>query len=104
MLGDFEPSSPYQLSGLGLSIAEAHQQFLTRYQRQTENGLWHSLENDGYVYNQLIWHLEKAGKIGEIHQLLREETAEGGNGLTDGHKWVKARRDRGCQKRKNLSN
>ena len=80
ILGDFEPSSPYQLSELGLSIAEAHQQFLTRYQRQTENGLWHSLENDGYVYNQLIWHLEKAGKIGEIHQLLREETAEGGNG------------------------
>ena len=80
MLGDFEPSYPYQLSGLGLSISEAHQQLLTRYQRQIKNGLWHSLEDDGYIYNQLIWHLEKAEKIGEIHQLLREETAEGRNG------------------------
>ena len=70
----------YQLSGLGLSISEAHRQLLTRYQRQTKNALWHSLEDDGYIYNQLIWHLEKAEKRGEIHQLLREETAEGGNG------------------------
>ena len=70
----------YQLSGLGLSISEAHRQLLTRYQRQTKNALWNSLEDDGYIYNQLIWHLEKAEKIGEIHQLLREETAEGGNG------------------------
>ncbi|MCA2948313.1 NB-ARC domain-containing protein, partial [Microcystis sp. M109S1] len=74
------PERDYQLPGLGLSISEAHGQFLTRYQRQTKNGLWHSLEDDGYIYNQLIWHLEKAGKIAEIHQLLREETAEGHNG------------------------
>ncbi|MEA5533308.1 NB-ARC domain-containing protein [Crocosphaera sp. XPORK-15E] len=74
------PETDYQLSGLGLSISEAHGQLLTRYQRQTENGLWHSLEDDGYIYNQLIWHLEKAEKIAEIHQLLREETAEGDNG------------------------
>ncbi|MFM7279004.1 MAG: NB-ARC domain-containing protein, partial [Microcystis aeruginosa] len=74
------PERDYQLSGLGLSIREAHQQFLSRYQKQTKNGLWHSLEDDGYIYNQLIWHLEKAEKIEEIHQLLREETAEGGNG------------------------
>nr|NCT42252.1 trypsin-like serine protease [Microcystis aeruginosa G11-09] len=74
------PQADYQLPGLGLSITEAHQQLLSRYQRQTKNGLWHSLEDDGYIYNQLIWHLEKAGKIAEIHQLLREETAEGHNG------------------------
>ena len=74
------PERDYQLPGLGLSISEAHRQLLTRYQRQTKNGLWHSLEDDGYIYNQLLWHLEKAGKIVEIHQLLREETAEGGNG------------------------
>ena len=74
------PETDYQLSGLGLSISEAHQQFSSRYQRQTENGLWHSLEDDGYIYSQLIWHLEKAEKIAEIHQLLREETPEGANG------------------------
>ncbi len=33
-----------------------------------------------WVYNQLIWHLEKAKKIEEIHQLLREETSQGANG------------------------
>jgi hypothetical protein len=74
------PERDYQLPGLGLSISEANRQLLSRYQKQTKNGLWHSLEDDGYIYNQLIWHLEKAEKIGEIHQLLREETAEGNNG------------------------
>ena len=41
---------------------------------------WHSLADDGYIYNQLLWHLEKAGQIAQIHLLLREETAEGHNG------------------------
>jgi NTP pyrophosphatase (non-canonical NTP hydrolase) len=41
---------------------------------------WHSLEDDGYIYNQLLWHLEKAGQIAQIHLLLREKTAEGHNG------------------------
>ena len=53
---------------------------MARYQKKTQNGLWHSLDDDGYIYNQLIWHLEKAGKIEEIHQLLREETSQGANG------------------------
>ncbi|NCR42056.1 MAG: trypsin-like serine protease, partial [Microcystis aeruginosa W13-11] len=80
ILASPHPETDYQLPGLGLSMAEAHQQFLSRYQKQIKNGLWHSLEDDGYIYNQLIWHLEKAEKITEIHQLLREETAEGHNG------------------------
>ncbi|MFM6664233.1 MAG: NB-ARC domain-containing protein [Microcystis panniformis] len=105
----------YQLPGLGLSMAEAHQQLLQRYQRQInispltplekggkevevplEKGgkevevplskgdlggsNWHTLADDGYIYNQLLWHLEKAGQIAQIHLLLREETAEGHNG------------------------
>jgi hypothetical protein len=136
----------YQLPGLGLSMAEAHQQLLQRYQRQIKRSPltplekggkevevplekerypltplekggkevevplekerypltplekggkevevplikgdlggsnWHSLEDDGYIYNQLLWHLEKAGQIAQIHLLLREETAEGHNG------------------------
>ncbi|NCR65376.1 MAG: trypsin-like serine protease, partial [Microcystis aeruginosa LL11-07] len=74
------PQADYQLPGLGLSITEAHQQLLSRYQRQTKNGLWHSLEDDGYIYNHLLWHLEKAQQIAQIHLLLREETAEGHNG------------------------
>ncbi|MCZ8191643.1 MAG: NB-ARC domain-containing protein, partial [Microcystis sp. LE19-338.1B] len=135
----------YQLPGLGLSMAEAHQQLLQRYQRQIKRspltplekggkevevplekggkevevplekerspltplekerspltplekgGIvevplskgdlggsnWHTLADDGYIYNQLLWHLEKAGQIAQIHLLLREETAEGHNG------------------------
>ena len=74
------PEQVSQLPGLGLSIPEAHQQLLERYQTKTEKGLWHTLPDDGYIYNHLTWHLEKAQKIDEIHQLLKEETAEGDNG------------------------
>ncbi len=69
-----------QLPGLGLSVSQAHQQLLRRYQKQTKNGLWHSLNDDGYIYNQLIWHFQKAEEIAEIHKLLREETSLGVNG------------------------
>ena len=109
------PQADYQLPGLGLSITEAHQQLLSRYQRQIKRSPltplkkggnevkvplskggnevevplskgdlggsnWHSLEDDGYIYNHLLWHLEKAQQIAQIHLLLREETAEGHNG------------------------
>ncbi len=98
------PETDYQLPGLGLSISEAHGQLLQRYQKQIKispltplekggkevevplskgdlgGSNWHSLEDDGYIYNQLLWHLEKAGQIAQIHLLLREETAEGHNG------------------------
>ena len=74
------PETASQLAGLGLSIPEAHQQLLARYRKQTTNGWWHTLTDDGYIYNQLIWHLEKAQKIEEIHRLLQEETPEGYNG------------------------
>jgi hypothetical protein len=98
------PEAVYQLPGLGLSITEAHQQLLNRYQKQTKRSPlaplekggkevevplskgdlggsnWHTLEDDGYIYNHLLWHLEKAQQIAEIHLLLREETAAGHNG------------------------
>ncbi|WP_287698084.1 MULTISPECIES: NB-ARC domain-containing protein [unclassified Microcystis] len=140
------PETDYQLPGLGLSMAEAHQQLLQRYQKQIKRSPltplekggkevevplekerspltplekggkevevplekerspltplekggkevevplikgdlggsnWHTLADDGYIYNQLLWHLEKAGQIAQIHLLLREETAEGHNG------------------------
>ncbi|MDB9429095.1 NB-ARC domain-containing protein [Microcystis aeruginosa CS-555/01A07] len=125
ILASPHPETDYQLPGLGLSMAEAHQQLLQRYQRQIKRSPltplekggkevevplekerspltplekggkevevplikgdlggsnWHSLEDDGYIYNQLLWHLEKAGQIAQIHLLLREETAEGHNG------------------------
>ncbi len=104
ILASPHPETDYQLPGLGLSMAEAHQQLLQRYQKQIKRSPltplekggkevevplskgdlggsnWHSLEDDGYIYNHLLWHLEKAGQIAQIHLLLREETAEGHNG------------------------
>ncbi|GCA88469.1 NB-ARC domain-containing protein [Microcystis aeruginosa] len=136
ILASPHPETDYRLPGLGLSMAEAHQQLLQRYQKQIKRSPltplekggkevevplekerspltplekggkevevplekggkevevplikgdlggsnWHTLADDGYIYNQLLWHLEKAGQIAQIHLLLREETAEGHNG------------------------
>ncbi|NEO48454.1 MAG: hypothetical protein F6K55_31835 [Moorea sp. SIO4A3] len=68
------------LPGLGLSWPQAHGQLLERYRQKTENGLWHTLPDDGYSHSYLTWHLEKAGWVEDVHQLLQEETEAGGNG------------------------
>ncbi|NEP77264.1 MAG: hypothetical protein F6K39_03205 [Okeania sp. SIO3B3] len=68
------------ISGLSIGLTEAHGIFLEKYRRLTDNHLWHTLPNDGYIHQHLVWHLEKAGKIGEIHGLLAEESKSGANG------------------------
>ncbi|NEO72430.1 NB-ARC domain-containing protein, partial [Moorena sp. SIO3H5] len=68
------------LPGLGLTWPQAHGQLLERYRQKTENGLWHTLPDDGYSHSYLTWHLEKAGWVEEVHQLLQEETEAGRNG------------------------
>ena len=68
------------LPGLGLTLAEAHAQLLERYRAKTEEGLWHTLADDGYIHAYLSWHLVKAGWVEELHQLLQEETEAGRNG------------------------
>ncbi len=78
-----EPQKPKRrgdLIGLGMKWEDVHAQLLDKYQQQTENNLWYTLPDDGYIHQHLVWHLEKAGKIEEIHQLLREESASGNNG------------------------
>ena len=65
---------------MGLSLAEAHSTLLERYCAQTTHGLWHELEDDGYIYAQLTWHMKQAEQEAQIHQLLQETTAEGKNG------------------------
>ncbi|MEH2081103.1 MAG: hypothetical protein V7K89_14180, partial [Nostoc sp.] len=74
------PKRPGDLAGLGLNLADVHAAFLKKYWQKTQNGLWHTLPNDGYIHQYLVWHLEKAGQVEEIHQLLREESATGSNG------------------------
>jgi hypothetical protein len=75
-----KPKRQGDLTGLGMKWEVVHAQLLDKYQQQTENNLWHTLPDDGYIHQHLVWHLEKAGKIEEIHQLLREESASGNNG------------------------
>jgi len=74
------PKRPGDLAGLGLNLADAHGALLEKYRQKTQNGLWHTLPNDGYIHQRLVWHLEKAGQIEEIHKLLREESGTGNNG------------------------
>ncbi|MGF1977678.1 MAG: NB-ARC domain-containing protein, partial [Nostoc sp. CmiSLP01] len=80
-----QPKRPGDLAGLGLNLADVHAVFLNKYRQKTQNGLWHTLLDDGYIHQHLVWHLEKAGQVEEIHQLLREESATGSNG------WYEAR-------------
>ncbi|MBE8989192.1 NB-ARC domain-containing protein, partial [Nostoc sp. LEGE 12450] len=72
------------LPGLGITLPQAHTKFLEKYQKLTDKNLWHTLPNDGYIHQRLVWHLEKAEQVEEIHSLLREESKTGGNG------WYKA--------------
>ena len=73
-------------AGIGINLREAHKQLLSRYQQKTQNQQWHTLPNDGYIHQHLISHLEQVeGGIAEIHKLLQETAASGGNG------WYEAR-------------
>ncbi|MEH2226510.1 NB-ARC domain-containing protein, partial [Nostoc sp.] len=75
-----ESKRPGDLAGLGLNLADVHAGLLEKYRQKTQNGLWHTLLDDGYIHQRLVWHLEKAGQLEEIHTLLREESATGSNG------------------------
>ena len=74
-----------QLLSEQMPLPEAHAHLLQHYRAQAQDGLWHTLPDDGYGHEHLTWHMEQAGKEDEIHALLREETAGGGNG------WFEAR-------------
>ncbi|MBW4566215.1 MAG: hypothetical protein KME32_35135 [Mojavia pulchra JT2-VF2] len=79
--GDFQ--------GLGITLAHAHATFVEKYRQKTQDGLWHTLPNDGYIHQHLVWHLEKAQRVEDIHQLLREESETGCND------WYKVRKHLG---------
>ncbi len=76
-------------AGLGLSLPEVHTTLLERYKQKTQNGLWHTLPNDGYIHVYLSWHMQQAGQPDQLHALLNEETASGNNG------WYHAREQLG---------
>ncbi|NMF61771.1 NB-ARC domain-containing protein [Brasilonema octagenarum] len=72
-------------TGMGLNLLDVHSQLLERYRQKTQKNLWHTLPNDGYIHQHLLWHLEKAERVEEIHSLLREESQTTSNG------WFEAR-------------
>lgn len=53
-----EPEGETELSGLGLTQAEAHAQLLERYRAKTQNNQWHTLPEDDYIHAHLTWHME----------------------------------------------
>ncbi|MHC5824949.1 MAG: hypothetical protein ACYT04_56170, partial [Nostoc sp.] len=63
-----------------ITLTNAHATFIEKYRQKTQDSLWHTLPNDGYIHQHLVWHLEKAEKVEEIHSLLREESKTGANG------------------------
>ena len=75
-----QPVSEGDLPGLGLTRAEAHSQLLESYRKQTQKGQWHTLNDDGYIYAYLTWHMEQAKQPEAIHQLLQASNEEGRNG------------------------
>ena len=80
LVSPVEPDRAGELPGLGLSKVAAHGALLERYATQTRDGLWHTLEDDGYIYAHLTWHMEQAGQQEAIHWLLKGRNAEGRNG------------------------
>jgi NB-ARC domain len=64
--------------GVG-SLEESHQQFLQQYLERSESGSWYQLPQDGYIHKHLTWHLEQAGWIEQIHQLLEASDELGRN-------------------------
>ncbi|MDJ0773467.1 MAG: effector-associated domain EAD1-containing protein [Mastigocoleus sp. MO_167.B18] len=74
------PEDEGDLPGLGMTLPAAHGTFLEKYRNLTNKNLWHTLSPDGYIHQHLVWHLEKAQKVEEIHKLLAEESKTGGNG------------------------
>ena len=75
-----QPRNEGDIPGLGMPIVKAHNELLERYQYKTQEGLWHTLKDDGYIYVYLSWHMEQAGQYQAIHRLLIESNQQGRNG------------------------
>lgn len=58
------------ICGLGHTLQEAHAFLLEHYQAFTQDGLWHTLPNDGYIHNHLCWHLVQLGDWEALHTLV----------------------------------
>jgi ABC-type cobalamin/Fe3+-siderophores transport system ATPase subunit len=73
LLGDFARPLLARADGRGLTLAQAHGEFLNRHRPAT--GDWTEAKFDRYLSTQLSWHLEQAGRGDELEALLLRETA-----------------------------
>ncbi len=73
------PEARLGMSGLGMTQTAAHAELVNRYAATRVNGQWHSLADDGYIHRNLVWHMERAERLDELHALLQEATTEGTN-------------------------
>ena len=78
--GPVEPPNATELPGLGYTPRDAHAALLDRYQARLVGAAWYLLPDDGYIHAHLAQHMEEAGRAGEVHALLAEETSDGRNG------------------------
>ncbi len=65
--------------GLGLTLAQANQRLLSTYRARLPGAeeqptAWHLVPPDGYIHENLAWHLELAGCESELHALLALES------------------------------
>lgn len=58
--------------GLGIPPKQAHRDLLEAYGSHCD-GDWAHLPVDGYIHTHLLWHLQHAGRVVDIHDLLITE-------------------------------
>ncbi|MFN2168125.1 MAG: NB-ARC domain-containing protein, partial [Anaerolineae bacterium] len=59
-----------------MPLLQADAAYLERYRARTCQGQWHTVPDDGYIHEHLVWHMEQAGQLDQIHALLAEQTLE----------------------------
>ena len=54
-------------------LREMHQRLLQAYAETQSGEGWHTLPDDGYIYQHLAWHMMNAGHTAELYQLISKE-------------------------------
>jgi uncharacterized protein YigA (DUF484 family) len=68
-----------KLGGLGITLPEAHREFLERYRYKADDKRWDKLPKDGYIHRHLTWHMMQANWNDEIHELMAMSDERGRN-------------------------
>jgi hypothetical protein len=66
-------------TGFGKTLSEGHAYILQRYYTLSHNRTWDSIPDDGYIHDNLLWHLKHAGYEKEAISLLTGTDVEGRN-------------------------